>query len=402
MRQLSRITVIRALSALFVLLILAFLILYRDDIFQARLDPGEPFQTYAKPPAPDYALADSWMMRPDINQDPFDHPAPGDIFVVSPGLYKGGEHWNLPTDVPRRREKLNHVIMPNYVAPYKIAGRVFAPYYRQAALYTFMTAREDARRAQNLAYQDVKRAFEEFIRHSPPERPIVLVGHDQGASHVQRLLADFFQDDLSGRLAAAYVIGHPLPLDKFEGELSQTPPCETDIDTGCVIAFGAFMPNDRVIAQRFVTQRKVFEGRDYEQVENRPLLCTNPLLWNRSIDYAPRRLHKGGVAAIGLDPDMDPAPLVKQTGAQCQDGILYVDTPKSKILRRPIKFGGKFRTLPSNLFYEDLRSNALARVSALIESGNIPRRAEKLDDLEIIEIVDSPITPVDPNSKPPQ
>lgn len=383
-----------AVTLCLLVLVLGLLLFYRDDIFQSFQDPGEPFQTYQAPAAPNYEQDSSWLALPDLSVDPYEHPTQGDAFVIVPSVYRGGEHWNLPMDDEKRRLKLQRIVRPNYVAPYGTAGRLFAPYYRQASLYTFMTTREDARRAQDFAYQDVKRAFEFFLKHSPPERPIIIAGHGQGASHAQRLLADYFQGDLKSRLAAAYVIGHPLPLEAFDTSLSQLTPCETETDTKCVIAYGAFMPDDDLIARRFVSQLMVYEGRDYRSVSGRPLLCTNPLLWNRSNDYAPSRLHLGGLAAEGVDPDMAPAPLVKQSGAQCEDGILYVDKPKSRTLRRPIKFGGKFRTLPSNLFYEDLRVNAAKRVEALIAEGNLPRRAEKLDDLDIIEIIDSPVTPV--------
>lgn len=375
----------------------AILFFYQDDIFQSLQDPGEPFQTYEKPIAPNYLSGEAWLARPDLTQDPFLDPALGDVFVIAPGLYKGGEHWNLPVDNIRRRTKLERIVRPNYVAPYRSAGRVFAPLYRQASLYTFMTTREDARRAQDFAYQDVRRAFEVFIKNSPPERPIVIAGHGQGASHAQRILADFFQGDLKSRLAAAYIIDHPMPADQFDTALSALFPCETQEDTNCVVAFGAFMPGDTVIAKRFVSRLTVYDETDYSVVAGRPLLCTNPLLWNRSTDYAPRRLHLGGIAAEGMDPDMVAAPLAKQTGAQCQDGILYIDKPKSRILNRPRKFGGKFRTLPSNLFYEDLRVNAAERVASLIRTGNLPKRAKRLDDLEVIEIVDSPITPIKPD-----
>ncbi len=376
------------------MLLIALALFYRDDIFQSLQDPGEPFQTYEKPAPPDYNTIDAWITRPDVTADPFHDTTAGDIFVVVPSIYKGGEHWNLPIDDVRRRNRLERIIRPNYVTPYGSTGRLFAPHYRQASTYTFMTNREDARQAQDFAYQDVRRAFEYFLKYSPPERPIILAGHGQGASHAQRLLADFFQGSLKDRLAAAYIIDHPLPLDKFDNALSGLKPCEAETDTGCVIAFGAFMPGDDVIARRFVTRLTVYDGSDYAMVSERPLLCTNPLLWNRSSDYAPSRLHLGGLAAEGLDADMDPAPLAKQAGVQCQDGILYVDQPKSRALRRPLKFGGKFRTLRSNLFYEDLRVNAKKRVESLLETGTLPRRVETLDDLDVIEIIDSPVTPV--------
>jgi hypothetical protein len=207
-------------------------------------------------------------------------------------------------------------------------------------------------------------------------------------------LADFFRGDLKKRLAVAYVIDYPLPLDAFETTLKGLTPCETEDDTGCVIAFGAFMPGDDIIAKRFVSRLLVHDGQNYSSVEGRPLLCMNPLLWNRSADYAPQRLHLGGVAAEGLDPDMKPAAMTKQVGAQCEDGILFVDKPKTRSLRRPLKVGGKFRTLPSNLFYEDLRVNAESRVQSLLEKGTLPKRAKKLDAFEVIEIQDSPVTPI--------
>jgi len=380
-------------GGILVLISLIIAYIYRDDIFQTIQDPRQPFQTYEKPEAPDYASREAWLALPDLGVDPFEDPSAGDAFIVVPSVYRGGKHWVLPSDDLKRKSKLQRIVRPNYVTPYGNAGRLFAPYYRQASLYSFMTAREDARKAQDFAYQDVKRAFEVFLKNSPPERPIILVGHNQGASHVQRLLADFFQGGLKQRLASAYVIDYPLPLDLFDTTLSGLKPCETETDISCINAFGAFMPGDDVIAKRFVSRLLVHDGDEYTNVQGRELLCTNPLLWNRSSDYAPRRLHLGGVAAEGLDPDMQPAPKSKQVGVECQDGILYVDKPK-RAFRRPFQVGSKFRTIPSNLFYEDLRVNAEKRVQALIEQGNLPARVKKLDDLDVIDIIDSPVTPI--------
>ena len=381
-------------SGIFISISLIIAYIYQDDIFQTIQDPRQPFQTYKKPEAPDYNNETSWLALPDINADPYHADAAGDVFVVVPSVYRGGKHWVLPSDDLKRKSKLQRIVRPNYVAPYGTAGRLFAPYYRQASLYSFMTAREDARKAHDFAYQDVERAFKKFLKHSPAERPIILVGHNQGASHVQRLLANFFQGDLKRRLAAAYVIDYPLPLDLFDSTLSAQKPCETETDINCVNAFGAFMPGDDVIAKRFVTRLMVHNGTEYIRVQGRELLCTNPLLWNRSRDYAPRRLHRGGVAAEGLDPDTKPAAKSKQVGVECQDGILYVDKPKSRSFRRPFQFGSKFRTIPSNLFYEDLRVNAEKRVMSLINTGNLPTRVRAISDLEVIDIVDSPVTPL--------
>ena len=380
---------------------IAGVLTWRDDIFQTIQDPRQPFQTYEPPAAPDYASAESWLSQPDLTTDPFELEEKGDVFVVVPSVYRGGEHYNLPSDDLRRKSKLQRIVRPNYVTPYGDAGRLFAPYYRQASLYSYMTQREDARLAQDFAYQDVRRAFEVFLTQSPPERPIVLVGHNQGAAHVTRLLHDFFAGDaaLRGRLAVAYVIDYPVPLDLFDEALAPLVPCETATDTGCIAAFGTFMPGESSNAERFSERLLVHDGEAFGSVSGRPLLCINPLTWSRAEDYAPERLHKGGVAAEGLEPDIRPAAQPNQVGAQCLDGLLFVDKPRSRSLRRPLKVGGKFRTLPSNLFYEDLKQNAVARVDALATSGTLPKRAARLDGLELEEIAVSPVTPA--TDKPP-
>lgn len=391
-------------------LLLLAIYIYRDDIFQSLQDPGVPFQTYEKPPAPDYTDESSWLSRPDTQIDPYLAKAPADVFVVVPGVYRGGKHWVLPMEVERRRERLQRIVRPNYVAPYGTAGRLFAPYYRHAAMYSYMTNREDAQRARDFAYQDVRRAFEQFLADSPPDRPIVLAGHGQGADHVTRLLIDFFPRDpeialrtsnerkaspanLSARLAAAYIIDHPVPEVMFEDNLISIPPCETAEDFGCLVAYGSFMPSDTRNAKRFSSRALVYNGEKYMAVNNARTLCINPLLWSRSEDYAVSRLHKGGMSAKDVEPDRLPPPLTKQTGAQCQDGLLLVDKPRSRSLRRPLGIGARFWTLPSNLFFEDLRVNARQRVDALIDTNTLPKRVRALDAIDVIDVIDSPVTP---------
>jgi hypothetical protein len=384
-------------GAVFATLIIAGTLawIYRDDIFQTIQDPRQPFQTYDPPDAPVYSRADRWLSLPDLTIDPVTLKEKGDVFVIVPSVYRGGEHYVLPIDDMRRKLKLERIVRPNYVTPYGEAGRLFAPFYRQASLYSYMTTREDARLAQDFAYQDVKRAFETFLMHSPPERPIVLVGHNQGAAHLIRLLQEYFAQDaaLTARLAVAYVIDYPVPLDLFDSAFGFVSACESAQDTNCIAAFGSVMLGEDSIAERFTERLLVHEPSGYQSVNGREILCINPLLWSQTEDYAPERLHLGGVAAEGLEPDIRPAARPNQVGAQCQDGVLLVDKPRSRSLRRPMQIGAKFRTLPSNLFYEDLKQNAVTRVEALIASGTLPKRAAALDDFDVIEIEDSPVTP---------
>lgn len=377
-----------------VLLIALGLFIYRDDIFQSLQDPGLPFQTYDKPVAPDYGDPTSWLTIPDLTADVYDADAPADAFVVVPGVYRGGKHWVLPVDVDRRRQRLQRIVRPNYVAPYGSAGRLFAPYYRHAAMYSYMTNREDAQRARDFAYKDIRRAFEIFVANSPLDRPIIIAGHGQGADHVTRLLSDYFNGPLKERLAVAYIIDHPVPLSLFKESLSHLKPCQSETDYGCVVAYGTFMPGDKANAKRFKDRALYHNGRKFVETGGVQLLCTNPLSWLVDGEKAPASEHKGGMAAEGIEPDRLPPPLQRQSWAQCKAGVLRVGKPRSSALRRPIGLGARFWTLPSNLFFEDLRLNALARVDSLIATGQLPTRVKRLEDLDVIDIIESPVTPV--------
>ena len=117
-RQLSTQTYLIFSGLFFIALLISAIVYYRNDIFQSMLDPGQPFQTYEKPEAPNYNLKDNWMELPDLAADSFNYKADGDVFVIVPVLYKGGDHWNLPVTRESQIDRLNQVVRPNYVAPY--------------------------------------------------------------------------------------------------------------------------------------------------------------------------------------------------------------------------------------------------------------------------------------------
>jgi len=74
--------------------------------------------------------------------------------------------------------------------PFARSGRLFAPRYRQASLYTALTLRDDARDARQFAYGDVRRAFDDFLDHFNQGRPLIVVGVEQGGTLVDRLMRE--------------------------------------------------------------------------------------------------------------------------------------------------------------------------------------------------------------------
>jgi Protein of unknown function (DUF3089) len=365
--------------------------LLRDQIFQTFQDPGEPFQTYSPPPPADYAAADAWFARGD-----FSDPEEAAVFFVHPTTYSGGANWNGALDKESANRQVIDIALPNYAAPFARSGVLFAPRYRQAALYAFMNNREDSVQARLFAHEDAARAFDAFLEDIGPDRPIILSGVGQGGFHALGLLIDRFAQDetLRSRLVAAYIIDAPVPLDLFSDALANIPPCETAEDVRCVFAYSYAQTeeSDRI---RILTERTMSwtPDRNLAFVEGRGLLCINPVLGTRTSEYASARQHRGGVAAEGLPPDTTPAPIPGQTGAQCADGILFVDEPRHRDLQRPNRLAEDFREPPFNLFYEDLRLDAAQRAFTLISILQEERRwAPPLEIVEDVE--DAPVVPI--------
>jgi hypothetical protein len=337
----------------------------QDNLFRWFVNPKTPYQIYEPPPAPDYANPASWALRPEA-------PPPGawetpwgvDVFFVSPTTDYSGEQWNAPYDASVPKDRLEHSVLPNFAGAFARAGALYAPHYRQATLFSFLTHREDAVLARVTAYKDVERAFDSYLSNDNRGRAIVLVGVGQGGLHALGLLLNRFSQDpaLQERLVAAYLIETAVPLDLFNGPLSWTRVCDTQLATGCVIAWGTADTGDRREATRFLTRSQVWDGKTgLVAVEDRGLVCVNPLLWSADGTFAPERLHKGGARASGLETGVMPAILPGQTSAQCVDGLLLIDPSRASALKQGKMFGDLYKTPTFNLFYADIFENAAIR-----------------------------------------
>ncbi|CAN0335456.1 unnamed protein product, partial [Chrysoparadoxa australica] len=165
------------------------------------------------------------------------------------------------------------------------------------------------------------------------------------------------------RLTAAYIIETPTPLDLLAGPLSTIPVCTDPSEVRCLVSWVAVRPQETARIEALTQRSRALDSRGrLIPVEDRALLCVNPVLWTANEDYAPARLHRGAAAAEGLMLTDAPSPMTNQTGAQCQSGLLMIDQPRASALRRPGRLAEDRRVRPSNLFYMDIRANAQARL----------------------------------------
>ena len=345
--------------ALFLALILTAAFVFRYDILSNALDPKVPFLTYRPPPAPDYGRPSAWALLPG----PSEADRPVDVFFVHPTTFDGGRDWNGGIDQPKAQRFLSRVVLPNYAGPFDRVGRVFAPRYRQASLYTYLTLRDDARDARRFAYGDVRQAFKTYVSRYGEARPFIIVGVEQGGSLAARLLREEVatDPDLKRRLVAAYLIETIVPSDEYAPN-APIPACERRGETGCVAAWASAQDGDFRAVQELMGRSLIWDGADQlVNLEQRTPLCFNPLLGGVSLERGPARLNLGAANATGLDWGARPAFLQRQVSARCENGLLRTSKPKSKALRDSGSWADRRKVDAFNLFYLDLETDALAR-----------------------------------------
>lgn len=337
-------------------LLAVFVFIRRDDIRLAAMDPGKPFQIYTPPAAPDYDRAEAWALLPGRGG----RSGEADVLFLGPTTYSGSEHWNGPIDDPEAIEVFRRVVAPNHVGPFAGLGRVFAPRYRQAGLYSFTTLREDAREARKFAYVDAEAAFLNFLARSGPGRPIIIVGVEQGGALAARLLQEFAdRPALKDRIVGAWLVDTVVPADQ-----PPMPPCRTAEQTGCLAAW-AWAYEDEALRSRDLQDRSlVWSGPELVNLGARRPLCYNPLLDATTDAPAPTRLARGATNATGLEWGARPPFVTRQISARCVQGVLRVSRPEARMLRPSGSWEDRLRTPGFNLFYADVEADAQRRMAA--------------------------------------
>lgn len=88
-----------------------------------------------------------------------------------------------------------------------VSGKLnyYSPYYRQCSLQSFENDSLATTRMP-LAMEDVRRAFDYYLKHQNNGRPFILAGFSQGAHIMLELLKEMDEDTFQ-RMIAAYAIG---------------------------------------------------------------------------------------------------------------------------------------------------------------------------------------------------
>lgn len=345
-----------------VLLVAAAAIGFRGDLIRWSLDPRTPYQTYRPPPPPDYTQRKAWYLLPDHPEAPDASQPAADVFFVAPTTFAGGRDWNDRYDDPRAERLFRRVMAPNYAGPFQRLGRVFAPRFRQAGLYSLMSLNDDAKDARRFPYADVAAAFRQWRERYGDQRPFIVVGVEQGGALAERLTAEVIAPDpaLRARLAGVYLIETVVPA-----AAPPLPPCARRDEAGCLAAWASAPESEIERGKALLDRALVWDVADELQNLRGPALCFNPVLGATSGEAATTRLNLGAANATGLEWGARPAFLARQVSARCEGGVLRVSTPRSSSLKSTGSWVERRMAPGFNLFYADLEADARARLAVL-------------------------------------
>ncbi len=302
---------------------------------------------------PNYSDLNYWAAHP-FKKDPSDNipsdlknenrDSLADVFFIYPTTYTDQTlpmGWNADIDNQEINKKTDKSTILYQASVFNKYCRVFAPRYRQANLLAFFTEdKEKASASFDIAYEDVKKAFEYYLKNYNHGRPIIIASHSQGTLHAGRLLKEFFEGkDLQKQLVCAYIIGLPV----FTNYFSELKPCEDSLATGCFVTWRTFEEN--YIAP-FIEKEKI------------KAYVINPLTWTMDTTFASKDLNKGGMLRNfnKVIPGL--------VHSQIHGNILWVNKPRF--------FGSIFLKTKNyhiadyNFFYENIRENVGTRIKKFL------------------------------------
>ena len=298
---------------------------------------------------PDYADLRYWAAHP-WKKDPSDSISTGikgetidtsvDVFFLHPTTLTDkesqGKIWNADINDAELNAKTDYSSILSQASVFNKSCRVFAPRYRQAHLYSFFSKDTvSSKAALELAYHDIKAAFDYYLKYYNNGRPIIIASHSQGTFHAGRLLKEYFENKpLQKQLVCAYIIGLSVPTNYF----SSLKPCADSSATGC-----------------FVSWRTFREGYlpYYVKNETTSSSVVNPLTWRMDELPATRKENKGSVL-------LNYKKIYRHTnGARITNGVLWINKPK-------VPFGfvynrKNYHAGDINLFYLNIRENIEVR-----------------------------------------
>ena len=338
-------------------LLYSILLLLLTQCTIKKYNPKFTFNPTQIPLAPDYSKAENWAALPQRDDIADKTPslliknmqeeAQVDVFFLHPTTllqsHKNGDVWNADINDQVLNKRTDEVPILYQATAFNGAGKVYAPRYRQAHYWSFVSPdKASSKQALDIAYADILSAFRYYMAHYNNGRPFMIASHSQGARHAIQLIKDEIeQTPVMNQLVVAYIAGWPVEVGRFK----QIKPCERADQTGCYCSWRTFERNFGL-----------------KNANADSVLVTNPLNWSLGAgQYAPKDQNKGAVL---------------KKFDKIYPGISDADTYRGVLLCTKPKFPGSFLLRSKNyhagdinLYYMDIRENAILRSNTFLQQS---------------------------------
>jgi hypothetical protein len=314
----------------------------------------------------DYSKLDNWAAHANKNDFGDSIPEPlkkttedkklANVFFIHPTTYtqKGAYEnaWNASVDNIELNQKTDKGTILFQASCFNEQSNIYAPRYRQAHLQSFYTNLPEGKAALDTAYNDIKTAFEYFLKYENKGMPIIIASHSQGTVHAGRLLKEYFEKKpLQKNLVAAYIIGMPVVKEYFNA----IPPCSVSNATGCFVSWRTFLEGYGDIPyKRIGSPENVY--------------VVNPISW--TMDSMPVSINNTKGAVLFKFNKI----IKYKAKVQVHKTILWISKPKFKfsfLIRKK-----KIRNLHAgdiNMFYESIRDNVRVRLTEFFNVKAVPQ-----------------------------
>lgn len=368
-------------------------------VFAEAVRPVNSFEELPAPMVPDYNHLPNWAAHPDIEDKshftpkgvtPTEIPLEADVFYIHPTTYFGKNSWNSPLEHIISREFVDEMVIPSQASVFNGSCKIYAPRYRQATFFSFLEGGKNAQKALELAFSDVVRAFDFYLKNWNNGRPFFIAGHSQGALHCVRLLEQRIENsEIRSQFVAAYVVGFRFPNDKFETVFSNLKPAEKPDQTGCIAAWDTYIEGGKP-GRRLENRMHWYTDENgksrWEKCGAKNPFGVNPLNWQTKRKTVVASENQGAINTefVGKRPDIMKmhsstestkvmctglsAPFKNEVSATLKkDGFLYISKPLNRIFTMLLLPRGNYHMYDFSLFYMNIRENVAVRLSAFLK-----------------------------------
>jgi hypothetical protein len=297
-----------------------------------------------QPSAPDYSNPKDWSSLPFRKDAADDIPEQEvwisdslkkvDVFYVYPTLYMKGKTWTADLNNKKLNKRIDKLPVRLQASVFNQVGRVYAPRYRQAHIDAYTNPKGNRDKALNFAYQDVKLAFEYYMKNYNNGRPIIIASHSQGSTHAVQLLKDYFDNpEMKSKLVGAYIVGIAVDSNKY----TYLKPCDNPLETNCYVTWSSYKEGYEIDSTK--DNSEILVGN----------VCVNPITWKINEEKATTN---GGVL-LSLSRKK-----TFTTTAQIHENYLWVKTNTLLFKRKK-----ELHLMDYNMFWHDIRKNVETRVN---------------------------------------